>query len=132
MEIGPGRRPMLSPPGFAKGGIAAPQIPQLTKRFVDTQKTGSRTPLIQTSESSFWGRVSHRSDLLDNAHRPLTLQEYRQALKRCEKMLQEQERDWGILNPRGRSYMSAISERQRVQLGEATWSQPNGESQFLD
>ena len=65
----------------------------------------------------------HRSDLLDDAHRPLTLQEYRQALKKCEEMLQVKERDWEVLDPRGRSYVRAIAERQRLLLGEGKWSQ---------
>lgn len=75
------------------------------------------------------GSVSHRSDLLDDAHRPLTFQQYRQALKKCEEMLQDEENDWGILDPRGRSYMRVIAERRQMVIGEARWSQLDGKSQ---
>ena len=74
------------------------------------------------------GAVSRRSDLLDNAHRPLTLEEYRQALKKCEEMLQDEEKEWEVLNPEVGSYMKAISERHQLLLGEARWSQLDSKS----
>ena len=76
------------------------------------------------------GAVSRRSDLLDDAHRPLTIEKYRQALKKCEEMLQDEEKEWKVLNPRGRSYMRAIAERQQLLLGKARWSQLDSKSQL--
>ena len=55
VEIGPGRRPMRSPPGSENGGIAASRIPPSGTRSVSTKKIGSGTRLIETSERSFPG-----------------------------------------------------------------------------
>ena len=130
VEIGPGKTTDALAAWFRERWNRCPTdtpVGEVIRRYTEDWKQNPPDPNFR---EFVLGRVSHRSDLLDNAHRPLTLQEYRQALKRCEKMLQEHERDWEVLNPRGRSYMSAISERQRVLLDEATW-QPSGESQFL-
>ena len=68
------------------------------------------------------GAVSRRIDLLDDVHRPLTLEGYRQALKECEGMLQHEQAEWKVLRFQDRSYMRSISERRRLLLGERRWS----------
>ena len=75
------------------------------------------------------GVVSRRIDLLDDTHRPLTLEGYRQALKECEAMLQDEEAEWKVLNFQDRSYIRVIYERNRLLLGETEWSRLDRESQ---
>ena len=70
--------------------------------------------------------VSDRRDLLD-AHRPLTLRGYRQALKECEEELRD--KGWEVLDPQGRSYMRVISDRRKLLLGAASWSQLDADFQ---
>ena len=72
--------------------------------------------------------ISRRSDLLAL---PLTFQQYRQALKKCEEILQDEKRDWEILNPQGPSYMRAICKRRRLLRGDKPWSQLDGRTQAL-
>ena len=73
------------------------------------------------------GSISSRAGLLDDAHRPLTFDGYREALKKCEQMLSD--REWGIFETRHRSYMRAISGRQPLLLSETNWSTLDHESQ---
>ena len=73
------------------------------------------------------GSISRRVDLLDEAHCPLTFDGYRQALEKCEEMLGD--REWGIFETQHRSYMNAISRRQRLLLSETNWSELDDESQ---
>ena len=73
------------------------------------------------------GLVSHRIELLDDAHRPLTIKAYQEALKTCEGMLQDEE--WEILNPQRRSYMRVIDSRRKLLLGKTSWSQLDRDSQ---
>ena len=65
--------------------------------------------------------ILRRSDLLENARRPLTFQQYREALKKCEDMLRDEGRDWEILDPQGRSYVKVIADRRQLLRGEARW-----------
>ena len=75
------------------------------------------------------GPVSGPRDLLDNdAHRLLSLEGYRQALKECEEHLRNEGRGWEILDPQGRSYMRAIADRRKLLLGEARWSKLDADS----
>ena len=76
------------------------------------------------------GAVSRRIDLLDDAHRPLTLEGYRHALDECERMLWDEEAEWKVLNSQARSYMRVIYERQKLLLGKTRWSQHDRESQI--
>ena len=69
------------------------------------------------------GSVSERRDLLDDAHRPLSLEGYRRALEECEGLLRDEGRGWRILDPAGRSYMRAISDRSKLLLGATSWSE---------
>ena len=72
--------------------------------------------------------VSRRRDLLDDAHRPLTLDGYRRSLLRCEEMLRDEKRAWEILDPNGATYMRAIIRRRGLLLGDTRWSELDRES----
>ena len=63
-----------------------------------------------------------RVNLLDDVQ---TLEEYRQALKECEAMLQRKEAEWNV-----RKYIEAIEERNRLLLSETEWSRLDRESQI--
>ena len=131
VEIGPGKTIDALAAWFQERWNRCPTDPpvgEMIRRYTEDWKQNPPDPDFRKFVS---GDVSRRSDLLDDAHRPLTLQEYRQALRKCEEMLQDEEKDWEVLNPRGRSYMRAISERQRLLLGEARWSQLDSKSQLL-
>lgn len=76
------------------------------------------------------GPVSDRKDLLDDDdHRPLSLEGYRQALEECEELLRDEGTGWKVLDPRGHSYMRAISDRGKLLLGATSWSQLDADSQ---
>ena len=74
------------------------------------------------------GAVFRRFHLLDDAHRPKTLEGYLKALKTCEAMLHEEEAEWRVLGLQDQSYMKAISRRQTLLLGEKRWSQLDPDS----
>jgi HKD family nuclease len=131
VETGPGKTTDALAAWFHERWNRCPTVPsvkEVIRRYTEDWKQNPPDPDFREFVS---GGVSHRSDLLDDAHHPLTLQEYRQALEKCEEMLQDEEKDWEIFNPRGRSYMRAISERQQLLLGEARWSQLDDKSQCL-
>ena len=66
---------------------------------------------------------------MDDDLQPLTLEEYHQALKECEEELRDEGRGWGVLDPQGGSYVSAISARRKLLLGETSWSQLDADSE---
>lgn len=70
-----------------------------------------------------------RVDLLDDVQ---TLEEYQQALKECEAMLQGEGEDseWYVLNSQRRSYIRVIEKRNKLLLGEKEWSRLDHESQI--
>ena len=130
MEIGPGETTDALAAWFGERWNRCPTDPpimDMIRRYTEDWKRNPPDPNFRKFVS---GAVSRRSDLLDDAHRPLTIGEYRQALKKCEEMLQDKEKEWEVLNPLGRSYMRAISERRQLLLGEARWSQLDSNSQF--
>ena len=102
-------------------------VEEIIREYTKIRKRNPPDPYFRRLVS---GEVSHRSDLLNDVHRPRTLREYQQALRKCEEMLEDDGKDWEVLNPQGRSYMKVISERQKLLLGEARWWQPDSESQF--
>ena len=131
MEMGPGRTTDALAAWFHERWnrcATNPPVREVIRRYKEDSKQNPPGPDFRRFVS---GGVSHRSDLLDDAHRPLTFQGYLQALQECEAMLLGEKRDWRILNPQDRSYMRAISERQELLLGKAKWSQLDGKSQFL-
>ena len=130
VEIGPGETTDALAAWFRERWNRCPTNPpvmEMIRRYTEDWKRNPPDPDFRKFVS---GAVSCRSDLLDDAHRPLTLKEYRQALKKCEEMLQDEEKEWEILNPLGRSYMRAISERHQLLLGETRWSQRDSTSQL--
>ncbi len=66
--------------------------------------------------------MSGRKHLLDDFHRPLTLEGYRQSLRECEKRLRIERAEWEILAPRGKSYIRAIRRRRELLLCGNDWS----------
>ena len=133
VEIGPGETTDALAAWFRERWNRCPTdtpVMDIIRQYTENWK---RTPPNPDFRKLVYGAVSRRSDLLDDAHRPLTLEEYRRALKECEEMLKDEEKEWGVLNPRGRSYMRVISERQQLLLGEARWSQEeDGDVATLD
>ena len=91
------------------------------------QYTKSWKPPHRDIQRIVSGLVSHRAELLDDAHCPLTIKAYQEALKTCEGMLQDEE--WEILNPQRRSYMRVIDSRRQLLLGKTSWSQLDRNSQ---
>ena len=131
VEIGPGKTADALAAWFRDRWnrcLTDPPVGEVIRLYTKDWKQNPPDPGFQQFVS---GDVSRRSDLLDATHRPLTLQGYRQALKKCEEMLQDEEWDWEVLNPRGRSYMRAIAARQQLLLGKTRWSQLD-KSQFLE
>ena len=92
-------------------------VSEVIRRYTEDWKRSPRDQHIQQMVS---GPVSHRRDLLDDAHRPLTLKGYRQALEKCEKTLRDQ--GWEIFDARHRSYVRVIARRRELLLGDARWS----------
>ena len=130
VEIGPGETTDALAAWFEERWNRCPTdspVMDMIRRYTEDWKRNPPDPDFRKFVS---GAVSRRSDLLDDAHRPLTFEEYRRALKTCEEMLQDEEAEWEVLNPLGRSYMRAISERRQLLLGEARWSQLDSNSQF--
>ena len=127
LEVGPGERADALAAWFQQRWDQCPMDPpvsEVIRRYTDDWKRSPPHPSVQLTVS---GSVSHRRDLLHDAHRPLTIEGYRQALEKCEKTLKDG--GWEILNPRGRSYMRVISRRHELLLGNASWSQLDPESQ---
>ena len=130
VQIGPGETTDALAAWFRERWNRCPTDPpvrDMIRRYTEDWK---QNPPNRDFRKFVSGAVSRRIDLLDDAHLPLTLEEYRQALKKCEEMLQDEEAEWKVLNPQGRSYLRAISERQQLLLGEARWSQLDPESQI--
>ncbi|MDE0453925.1 MAG: phospholipase D family protein [Gammaproteobacteria bacterium] len=79
------------------------------------------------------GWVPDPRDLLGDDSHPLlsldSLEGYLEVLKECEEHLRVRGRGWEILDPEGRSYVRAISERRKLLLGAERWTQLDAESQ---
>lgn len=99
-------------------------------RNVIDRYTENWNPPKRDIQEIVWGVVSSRSDLLDEVHRPRTLEEYRQALKECEAMLRGEDPEWYVLDSQRWSYIRVIYERNRLLLGETEWSRLDRESQI--
>ena len=104
VEIGPGKTTDALAAWFRERWNRCPMDPpvrEVIRRYTEDWKQNPPDPDFREFVS---GGVSHRSDLLDDAHRPLTLQEYRQALQKCEEMLRRRrERSWRGLTGPGRT-----------------------------
>ena len=131
VEIGPGRTTDALAVWFRERWNRCPTNPPVREVIRQYKEDSKQNPPGPDFRKLVSGGVSRRSDLLDHANRPLTFQGYLQALQECEAMLQDEKRDWKILDPQGRSYMRAISERHKLLLGKAKWSQLDSKSKFL-
>lgn len=126
LEVGPGGRADELADWFQERWdrcrMDSAEIPRYTEDW-------KRSPPHRHVREITSGPVSGPRDLLDNdAHRLLSLEGYRQALKECEEHLRDEGRGWEILDPQGRSYMRAISDRRKLLLGEASWSKLDADS----
>ena len=102
-------------------------VSEVIRRYTEDWK---RSPPHRHVRQITSGSVSDPRDLLeDDAHRPLSLEGYRQALSECEQHLRDEGRGWTILDPQGRSYMRVISDRRKLLLGEERWSELDVDSQ---
>ena len=126
LEVGPGGRADELADWFQERWdrcrMDSAEIPRYTEDW-------KRSPPHRHVREITSGPMSGPRDLLDNdAHRLLSLEGYRQALKECEEHLRDEGRGWEILDPQGRSYMRAISDRRKLLLGEARWSKLDADS----
>ena len=129
LEVGPGERADALADWFqARWDRCRMDFPvsEEIRRYTEEWK---RSPPHRRVRQIASGSVSDRRDLLDDAHRPLTIEGYRQALNECEENLRDEGRGWEILDPQGRSYMRVIPDRRRLLLGAASWSQLDADSQ---
>lgn len=74
------------------------------------------------------GRQIRRDLLGDHGSQPLTLEEYRQVLSKCEELLRDEGRKSKILDPQGESYMRVIADRRKLLLGDVSWSKLDDDS----
>ena len=125
LEVGPGEGADALAAWFQERWDRCPTDPpasEVIRRYKEDWKPPH--PDVQQIVS---GLVSHPIELLDDAHRPLTIKAYQEALKTCEGMLQDAE--WEILNPQRRSYMRVIDSRRKLLLDKTSWSQLDRDSQ---
>lgn len=103
----------------------SPPISDAIHRYTEGWK---RSPPSRQIRQIVSGSGSDRKDRLDDANRPLTLEEYRRALSECE---EEFKRDigWEVLDPRGRSYVKVIRARRKLLLEAESWSHLDADSQ---
>lgn len=93
------------------------------------RKDWKRSPPNRQIRQMTSGPVSDRKDPLDDDdRRTQSLEGYRQALEECEELLRDEGTGWKILDPRGHSYMRAISDRGELLRGATSWSQLDDDS----
>ena len=129
LEVGPGERADALADWFQERWercrMDSP-VSEVIRRYTEAWK---RSPPHRKVRQITSGSVSDPRDLLDDdAHRPLSLEGYRQALSECEEHLRDEGRGWEILDPQGRSYMRVISDRRKLLLGEERWSKLDADS----
>ena len=130
LEVGPGERADALADWFQERWDRCHldfPVSEEIRRYTEAYK---RSPPHRHFREITSGQVSDSRDLLgDDSHRPLSLEGFRQALNECEEHLRRKGMGWGILDPQGRSYVRAISERRKLLLGEEHWSQLDAASQ---
>lgn len=128
LEVGPGERADALAGWFQERWdrcrVDSP-VSEVIRRYTEDWK---RSPPNRQVRQITLGSVSHRRDLLGDAHRPLTLEGLQQALKECEEQLRDEGRGWEILDPQGPTYMRVIADRRKLLLGEERWSQLDADS----
>lgn len=129
VEIGPGKTADALAAWFRDRWNRCPTDPPVGEVIRWYTENRKKNPPDQDIDRLVSG--ARRSDLLDDARRPRTFQQYRQALKKCEEMLRDDKRDWEVLSPQDRSYMKAIAARRKLLLGKVKWAQLD-ESRFRE
>lgn len=128
LEVGPGERADELADWFQERWDRCRMYSPLAEEIRRYTEDWKRSPPHPQVRKLTLGSTSHRRDLLDDAHRPLTLQGYREALIECEEHLRDEGRGWEILDPQGPTYMRVISDRRELLLGEERWSQLDADS----
>ena len=125
LEVGPGERADAFAAWFQERWDRCPTDPPVSaviRRYTEDWK---RNPPHSDVLRTVSGLVSHRIELLFDAHRPLTFKAYfkayQEALNRCEEKLLD--------NSQRRSYMKVIDHRRKLLLGETSWSDLDRDSQ---
>ena len=126
LEVGPGERANELADWFQERWDRCRMDSPVSEEIRRYTEDWKRNPPHRQVRQITSGPVSDRRDFLDDAHRPLTLEGYRQALKECEEELRD--KGWEVLDPQGRSYMRVISDRRKLLLGAASWSQLDDDS----
>ena len=130
LEMGPGERADALADWFQERWDRCrmdSRVSEVIRRYAEDWK---RSPPHLNLRQITSGTVSGPRGLLgDDAHRPLSLEGYRQALRECEEHLRDEGRGWTILDPQGRSYMRAICDRHKLLLGEERWSKLDADFQ---
>lgn len=120
LEVGPGERADALAAWFEERWDRYSMHSPVSEVIRQYREDWKRRPPDRHVQQIVLGPVSHRKDLLDDDRRPLTLEGYRQALVECEEILKH--KGWGILSTQRRSYMTAISQRGDLLLGDTHWS----------
>lgn len=121
LEVGPGPEAKALAAWFRRRWDCCPMdspVLEQIRRYSERWKPPR--PVIQMLVS---GSTSERIDLLHDAHRLQTFEDYCQALRKCEELLRGEA--WGVFGDQ-RSYMSAIQGRQELLFGD--WSQLDSDS----
>ena len=130
LEVDPGERADELAVWFQERWDRCPTDSSASEEIRRYKEDWKRNPPHRQVRQITSGPVSRRRDLLgDDAHRPLSLEGFRQALNECEERLRDEGRGWEILDPQGRSYMRALSDRNSLLLGEESWSTLDADSQ---
>ena len=129
LEVGPGERADALTDWFRERWDRCPVAPSVLQEIRRYEEDWNRNPPNRQVRRMTSGAVTRRRDLLDDAHRPLTLEGFRRALKECEEKLRVEGWGWGVLDPQGRSYMRAIHERRKLLMGTTSWSQLDADSE---
>ena len=128
LEVGPGEQADALASWFQQRWVECPTDPPLSEVIRKYTEDWKRTPPSRSVQISVVASVTNRRDLLDDGHRPQTIEGYRQALEECEDSLKGRE-GWEIFNTREHSYMRVISRRRKLLRGNVSWSRLDPESQ---
>ena len=122
LEVGPGERADALADWFQERWDRCRMDSPVLEEIRRYEDDWDRNPPHRQVRRMTSGAVSRRRDLLDDAHRPLTLEGYHQALKECEEKLRDEGWGWEVLDQQGRSYMRVIRDRRELLLGARSWS----------
>ena len=127
LEVCPGEQADALASWFRQRWDECPTDRPVSEVLAQYREEWKQRPPDRSAQLIVSGPVSSPRELLGDARPPQNIEEYRQALKKCEGALKGE--GWEIFNPRGHSYMRVISRRKELLLGAASWSQLDRESQ---